>query len=142
MSPSTIKPSLILAAAALTAAVPVAASAHGTCRPAAVVKSVHKARPKPVRAVRVRYAAPCHCATRTVASYVEAPPPPVVRRVVVYRTRPEPVFVHAPYVDEVPVVYRRYEEDRYPRYGYAHHHRYARHDAYYARWHHYDRGYE
>ena len=85
MSPSILKPSLAIAAVIMASAVPLAASAHGTCKPAKAVKAAHKTvykvRPKPAKAVRVRAAIPpCNCATRTVVRYVQAPPP--VRRVV------------------------------------------------------------
>lgn len=140
MSPSIIKPSLVFAAATLAAAaLPVAALA---CKPATAVKAVHKVRPHPVNTVRVRSVLPCGCATRTVVRYVETPPPPPMRRVVVYRTRPEPVFVHAPYVDE-PAVYHHYAGDRadfrrdYARQDY-YRHDYARRDDYDGRWRHYD----
>ncbi len=141
MSPSILKPSLAIAAVIMASAVPLAASAHGTCKPAKAVKAAHKTvykvRPKPAKAVRVRAAIPpCNCATRTVVRYVQAPPP--VRRVVVYRTHPEPVFVHAPYVDERPVIHDRYAfHRRYVRSEYRHD--YARRDvAYDGRWRHYD----
>lgn len=134
MSLSVLKPALVAVA---VLAVPVAASAHGTCKPAkAVHKVVYKARPKPVKTIRVRAAIPPCCKTRTVVRYVQAPP--VVRKVIVYRDRPEPVYVHAPYVDEAPVVYGRYAAHR----TYVHReyrHDYARRDvAYDGRWRHYD----
>jgi len=147
MSPSTSKSSLAIAAAAIMAiAVPSVAAAHGTCKPVkAAHKIVHRTAPKPVKAVRVRAAvAPCNCATRTTVRYVPAPPP-VVRRVVVYRRPAEPVFVHAPYVDETPVVYDRYAARRtYIRHEYHRHyaHRgYARRDvAFGDHWRHYNWG--
>lgn len=142
MSPSNFKPSLAIAViAVLTAAVPLAASAHGTCKPANAVKAVHKVvyktRPKPVKTVRVRAAtaSSCDCARRTVVRYVREVPPPPIHRVVVYRTHaPEPVYVHAPYVAEAPVVYGRYAVHR--SYGRYEHHR--RDVAYDGRWRHYD----
>jgi len=143
MSPSIVRPAFAIAAAAfLTAALPVAASAHGTCKPAkAVHKAAYKAKPKPVKTIKVK-AAPCNCATRTVVRYVEAPARPVVRRVVVYRTRQEPVYVHAPYVDERPVVHHRYAYRSYDRHDSVRHD-YARRDVSYdGRWRHYGWGYE
>ncbi len=137
MSPSILKPSLAVAAAVLAVSVPLAASAHGTCKPAKTVhKVVYKPRPKPVKAVRIRAAIPpCDCSRRTVVRYEPAPPPPPVRRVVVYRThREEPVFVHEPYVDEAPVVYDRYAVHR----SYVHHDHHRRDVAYDGRWRHYD----
>ena len=122
MSPSILNPSLaVVAAIVLTAAVPVAASANQTCKPAKVVhKVVHRTAPRPVKAVRIKASVPCNCATRTAVRYVEAPRP-VIRRVVVYRRPIEPVIVHARYLDERPV-YGRYGHG-----GYVHH-RYARYD--------------
>lgn len=135
MSPFLSKPVAAIAAVAVLAAVaPPAALAHGNCKPIkAAHRVVYKPKPKPVRAVRVVAAAPCACLTRTVVRYVPPPPPPV-RRVIVYREHPEPAFRHAPYVDESPVVYRRYAVDRtYVR------HDYARRDSDYdRRWRHYD----
>jgi hypothetical protein len=133
MSLSILKPALVAVA---VLALPVAASAHGTCKPArAVHKVAYKTHPKPVKVVRVRAAIPPCCNTRTVVRYVPAPPPPpVVRRIVVYRDRPEPVFVRAPYVDEGPFVESRYAARR----AYVHHEYHRRDIAYDGRWRHYD----
>ena len=137
MSLSILKPAFVAIA---VLAVPAAASAHGTCKPAkAAHKAVHRTTPRPAKTVRVRAAVkPCNCVTRTVVRYVPAPPPPPVHRVVVYRRNAEPVYVHAPYVDETPVVYDRYATRR----TYVHHEYrrdYARRDVDYdGRWQHYD----